>query len=339
MPEINDNVVLMAHGGGGGLTRELIETMMRPALNNAILEQMDDAAVLPALTGDMVFTTDSYVVDPIFFPGGNIGNLAVCGTVNDLAMQGAAPKYLSLALIIEEGMPLSQLQQVITAVAAEAKALDLPVVTGDTKVVERGHGGTIYINTAGIGQRQPGIACGVRNALPGDVVILTGTIADHGVAIMSRREGLAFESEILSDVAALWPLVRNLLEACPRVHALRDPTRGGVTAALCDIATASKVGITIRESVIPIQRQVRAACQMLGLDPLNVANEGKAIVIVPEKDAETALRTLRRHHLGAEAAIIGTVATEHPGMVILETNIGGQRILTVTAGEELPRIC
>ncbi len=335
----NDDLILLGHGGGGQLTQRLIADVLFPPLANPILAQMDDGACLTVPESELVLTTDSFVVDPVFFPGGDIGRLAACGTINDLAMQGAEPRYLTLGLILEEGFPVRDLRTIIASLAAAACEAGTQVVAGDTKVVERGKGGGIYINTAGLGVRSPQVNVSIGNARPGDAVIVTGSLGDHGMAVMSRRQGLEFETELVSDVAPLWPLVKALLAACPTVHCLRDPTRGGATAALCDLAHASRCGVRIRAAAIPVKPAVRGACKMLGLDPLNVANEGKALVVCAAADLDTVLAALRRHPLGHDAVCIGRVTAEHPGTVVLETEIGGQRILTPPAGEELPRIC
>lgn len=334
-----DDIVTLGHGGGGSLTREMIDEMIVTHLGNPILARLDDGACIDMPGTSLVFTTDSYVVSPIFFPGGDIGQLSVCGTVNDLAMQGAEPLYLSLALILEEGFPLSDLARVIESIGRTAREVGVQVVTGDTKVVDRGHGNGVFINTAGIGSLRPGIDVHVRNARPGDKVIVTGTLGDHGMTVISKREGLEFESTIRSDVAPLADLAARLLKAVPEVHCLRDPTRGGLTAGLCDIAHAAGVGIRVRERAIPVRKEVDAACRLLGIDPLNVANEGKAIVICPPDRADAALEALRSHPLGADACLIGEVAADPVDMVLLETHIGGERILEMTSGEELPRIC
>ena len=337
---MNDtDVILLGHGGGGELTHQLISEVIFPLLANPVLAQMDDGACVTVPERDLVLTTDSFVVDPLFFPGGNIGTLAACGTLNDLAMQGAEPRYLTLGLILEEGLPIHDLRTIIQSLAEVVRQVGATVVAGDTKVVERGKGGGIYINTAGLGVRNPQVNVHIGNARPGDVILLTGSIGEHGMAVMSRRQGLQFETDLVSDVAALWPLVRNLLLKCPRVHVLRDPTRGGVTAALCDLAGASRVGVRIREAAIPVLPAVRGACGLLGLAPLNVANEGKALVVCDPADARAALDVLREHPLGRAAAVIGRVTAEPAGMVLIETLIGGERILTPPAGEELPRIC
>lgn len=333
------DMVLLSHGGGGTRTRQLLREIVLPEIMNPVLAPLDDAACLEVAESDLVLTTDSYVVKPLFFPGGDIGKLAVCGTVNDLAMQGAEPRYLTLGLILEEGFPLGDLRRVMTSLAGTARQTGVRIVTGDTKVVERGSGGGVYINTAGLGVRRSGVDTHVANARPGDVVIVTGTIGDHGIAVMSAREGLKFESRLESDVAPLWDLVRTLLDAVPGIHGLRDPTRGGLAAALNDIAEASKAGVRIRESALRVRDEVRGACGLLGLDPLNVANEGKAVVVCPPEDADRALAALRSHPLGRDASVAGVVVAEPCGRVLLETNLGGERIVDVPTGEDLPRIC
>lgn len=339
MNDPSNDRVLLAHGGGGRLTKELLERMFLPHIHNPILDRLDDGACLDVPERDLVMTTDSYVVQPIFFPGGDIGKLAVCGTVNDLAMQGAEPRYLSLALILEEGLLLSDLERVARSIAETAARTNVAIVTGDTKVVERGSGGGVFINTTGLGVRRAGVDTHVSNARAGDRVILTGTIGDHGMAVMSVREGLRFESELVSDVAPLWDLVRGLTDAVPGVRCLRDPTRGGLAAALNDIACASRVGIRIRESEVPVRPEVRGACGLLGLDPLNVANEGKAVVVCGPGDAAQALEAIRGTAEGRDARVIGDVVSEPAGRVVLETALGGERLVDVPSGEDLPRIC
>ena len=343
---MNGDIIVMGHGGGGGLTRALIDGIILRELRNPVLERMDDAAAFASPGSDLVMSTDSYVIDPIFFPGGDIGRLAVCGTVNDLAMQGGRPVYMTLALIIEEGLATADLERIVRSVAATAAEAGVLVVGGDTKVVERrsgkgarGEAAGIFINTTGLGVRRESVDPSVSNARPGDVVIVTGTVGDHGIAIMNEREQLGLESALQSDTAPLWSMVRGILDSGADVHCLRDPTRGGVAAALCDIAESSSCGIRIREADIPVREEVRGACAILGLDPLNVANEGKALAVVPANDAERVLSGLRADPLGTGAAAIGVVTAEDRGLVILETGAGGERIVTVSAGEDLPRIC
>ncbi len=338
MHTVNSNdIILLSHGGGGTRTQALVREIILRRLGNPILDRLDDSACLTIPESELAFTTDSYVVNPIFFPGGDIGKLAVCGTLNDLAMQGAEPRYLSLGLILEEGLPLRDLDLIIASLAGVARQTGVRVVTGDTKVVERGKGGGIFINTTGIGVRLPGTDVHVGNARPGDAVLITGTLGDHGAAVMSRR--LNLESALVSDVTPLWDLVAPLLREIPALHCLRDPTRGGVAAAVCDIAAAAGVCIRLQESALPIRPEVSGICQLLGLDPLNAANEGKALVVCPQAAAAAALRLLRAHPLGREAAVIGAVTGEPAGLALLATAAGGERIIRMPLGEDLPRIC
>lgn len=331
--------IVMGHGGGGKLTAELVQHLFLPAFRSAALDQLGDAAVLPPAAGRLALSTDSFVVRPLFFPGGNIGDLAVNGTVNDLAMSGARPLYLTAGFILEEGMPLDQLGQIAASMGAAARRAGVSVVTGDTKVVDRGHGDGVFISTAGVGVVPDGLRIGPDQARPGDVVIVSGEIGLHGVAILSVREGLEFGAPIASDCAPLHELVAGLLDAGVAVHALRDPTRGGVASALNEIAASSGVGVRIEERALPVPGPVRAACEILGLDPLYVANEGKLLALVAHADAERALETLRAHPLGARAAIIGEVTADHPGVVVARTGIGGTRVVDMQVGEQLPRIC
>jgi hydrogenase expression/formation protein HypE len=327
------------HGSGGEAARELVSEVILPRLDNPVLRAMDDSAVLNLAGGRFAMTTDSYVVDPIFFPGGNIGSLAVHGTVNDLSMQGADPCFLTLGLILEEGLPLEDLVQVLDAAGKAAREAGVSVVAGDTKVVPRGHADRLFINTAGIGPIPPGVDVSAGNARPGDAVLINGCIGDHGMAILSKREGLDFSVPILSDSAALNRLVTRLLSGRVPVHVLRDPTRGGVAAALNEIASASAAGIRLHEEALPVNPSVSSACEMLGLDPLYVANEGKCLVFVPAEGAEEVLGVLRKDPLGREARIIGEVVVDHPGRAVLRTRVGGTRILSTLTGEQLPRIC
>lgn len=332
--------VTMAHGGGGRLTQMLIERMFVPAFSNPALETLHDGAVLDVAGGRLAFSTDSFVVSPIFFPGGDIGSLAVNGTVNDLAMCGARPLALSCGMILEEGLPMPDLWRVVQSLQAAAAAAGVSIVTGDTKVVDRGKGDGVFINTSGIGVIAPGIDVAPRRARPGDVVLINGAIAEHGIAIMSVREGLAFETELVSDCAPLHDITARVLAAAGKdVHVLRDPTRGGLGSALNEIAAQAQVGIRLEEAAIPIGDAVRGACEILGLDPLYVANEGKCLVIVARAAAEAALAALRAHPLGRQAAIIGEVTAEEHGRVILRSRIGGQRVVDMLSGEQLPRIC
>jgi hydrogenase expression/formation protein HypE len=329
----------MGHGGGGKLSAELIEHIFVPAFRNPALEVMGDSSVLPMPAGRLAFSTDTYVVQPLFFPGGSIGELAVNGTVNDLAMSGSTPLYLSAGFILEEGFPIAHLAAIAQRMGAAALAAGVQIVTGDTKVVDRGHGDGCYINTAGIGILSDGVHIGAACARPGDVVIVSGTIGDHGMAIMSVREGLAFETVLMSDTAALNGMVATLLDLSPHIHVLRDPTRGGLATSLNEIAVQSNVGILIEERNLPILADVQAACDLFGMDPIYVANEGKLVAIVDPSVAEDALRLMQQHERGAKAAIIGLVTTKHPGMLAAVTSIGGTRIIPLQIGEQIPRIC
>ena len=331
--------VLLAHGGGGKLSQQIIQKMIVPQFKNDLLDQLHDGALFTLDGLRLAFSTDSYVVNPIFFPGGDIGELAVNGTVNDLAMCGARPLFLSAAFIIEEGFPMDDLWRVILSMQAAATKAGVKLVTGDTKVVDRGKGDKIFINTSGIGVVDSGIQIGSRNARVGDVVIISGPIAVHGIAIMSVREGLEFESQIESDTASLNHLVMSMLAASRNVHVLRDPTRGGVASSLNEIAESSHVGIKIDEEKIPITEPVRGACEILGLDPLYVANEGKLIAFVSPGDAESVLSVMRQNPLGKESVVIGEVVGDHPGTVVMRTSIGGSRVVDMLSGEQLPRIC
>jgi hydrogenase expression/formation protein HypE len=318
----------------------LIERMFLPAFHNPALETLHDGAVLELEGVRLAFTTDSFVVSPLFFPGGDIGELAVNGTVNDLAMCGARPLYLSLGLILEEGFPMEDLWRVVCSVQEAAREAGVEVATGDTKVVDRGKGDGVFINTTGLGLIPPGIHVSPQRARPGDVVLISGAIAVHGIAILSVREGLEFEATLESDTAPLNGLVETLLQAVgPEVHVLRDPTRGGLSSALNEIASSAGMGIVLEEAHIPIWDEVKGACEILGLDPLYVANEGKCLAIVAPEVAEAALEVMQSHPLGREAAIIGRVEAEHPGSVILRSQVGGMRVVDMLSGEQLPRIC
>jgi hydrogenase expression/formation protein HypE len=329
----------MGHGSGGRLTTTLIEQMILPAFRNPLLEPLDDAAILSPGAGRIAFTTDSYVVTPIFFPGGDIGDLAVNGTVNDLAVSGARPIALSLAFILEEGFPLSDLERIVHSIRRAAVAAGVSVATGDTKVVGRGCADKIFINTSGVGVVPDGVELSARRVRAGDAILLSGTVGDHGVAILSRREGIEFGGEIVSDTAPLHGLVGGVLRACSDVHAMRDPTRGGVASTLVEIATRQNLGIEIDEARVPLHDAVRGACEMLGLDPLLVANEGKLVAFVPEGQADAALAAMRAHPLGRDAVEIGHVTSAHPGAVWVRTPIGGARVLELPFAEMLPRIC
>lgn len=328
----------MAHGSGGKLAHELIEKTFLEALSNPLLARLDDSAVFD-FNGTMAFTTDSYVVNPLFFPGGDIGRLAVCGTVNDLAMAGARPLYLSLAFIIEEGLLEEDLVRVVRSVQEAAMEAGVRIVTGDTKVVNRGNADRLFVNTAGVGQVPPGVKMSGSNARPGDRVILNGPIGDHGIAVMSQREGLKFSVPIQSDCAPLNKLVSQMLEASSQIRCLRDPTRGGLATALNEFAKQSSVGIRIEEEKIPVHDGVRAACELLGFDPLYVANEGKLVAVVASDDADKVLATMRQNPYAADASIIGEVTDEYRGRVVMKTRLGASRIVDMLSGELLPRIC
>ncbi len=339
-PIPEDQRVILGHGSGGQLSNALMRDVLAPALAEASPDGvLNDAAVVEVPGGRLAFTTDSFVVSPIRFPGGDIGELAVNGTLNDLAMMGAQPLAISLAYVIEEGLPLEELRQVTLSAAAAATKAGARIVTGDTKVVGRGAADRLFVNTAGIGMVSDGVAPAADRAVPGDVVILSGPIGLHGVAIMSVREGLEFEVEIESDTQALNGLVAAITAVEPDVHVLRDPTRGGLSSALNEIAAASRVGMVLDEPALPIPGPVRAACEFLGLDPMHVANEGKLVAIVPAASADEVLVAMRATPEGAEASIIGVVVADHPGMVTIKTLVGSERIVDMLVGEQLPRIC
>jgi hydrogenase expression/formation protein HypE len=329
----------LAHGSGGKLSQQLIQEMLLPQFRNEWLDVQHDGAVLSLNGTRLAFSTDSYVVSPIFFPGGDIGKLAIHGTVNDLAMCGARPLYLSAGFILEEGLPMQDLWKVILSMREATATTGVALVTGDTKVVDRGKADKIFINTSGIGVVPEGVNVHPGRARPGDKIIVSGEIATHGIAIMSVREGLEFETEISSDTAPLNGLVSALLAAVLDVHVLRDPTRGGITSALSEIAQNARVGIHLDEARIPISEEVKGACEILGLDPLYVANEGKLLAIVSAEEAGPALAAMRAHSLGGKAAVIGSVTDEHPGFVTMKTRIGGTRVVEMLSGEQLPRIC
>ncbi|MGA5261102.1 hydrogenase expression/formation protein HypE [Streptomyces griseoincarnatus] len=332
-------VVVMGHGGGGVLSAELMEQVFAPAYGNAVLTGLADSAVLELGGARLAFSTDSYVVRPLFFPGGSLGDLAVNGTVNDLAMSGATPAYLSAAFILEEGVELTVVDRIARAMGAAAEAAGVTVATGDTKVVESGHGDGVYVTTAGVGLVPDGVDIRPQRARPGDAVIVSGPIGLHGVAIMSVREGLEFGVEVSSDTAPLADLVAAVLAVTPDVHVLRDPTRGGLAASLNEIARASGTGVRLRERAIPVPDAVANACGFLGLDPLYVANEGRLVAFVPPAAAEEVLAAMRAHPQGGGAALIGECVAEHPGMVVVSTGLGGTRVVDLPLGEQLPRIC
>lgn len=331
--------IILGHGGGGKLSAELVQHLFLPAFANEPLVTLGDSAVMPFSGSRLAMSTDSFVVQPLFFPGGNIGELAVNGTVNDISMSGATPLFLTVGFIIEEGLPMATLGLVVESMATAAKKAGVTIVAGDTKVVDKGHGDGLFINTSGLGLVPDGVHIGPDKAQAGDVVILSGTMGDHGMAVMSVREGLQFETTIVSDCAALNGLIHDVLAVTNEVHVLRDPTRGGVASALNEIAQASQLGIVIEERVLPVGTAVRSACELLGMDPLFVANEGKLLVIVPQSEAQKVLTTMQKHPLGKDATIIGRVVEDHPSILVLQTSIGGKRVVPMQIGEQLPRIC
>ncbi len=339
LPIFDHKQIVIGHGSGGKLTSQLIENIFLPAFSNPLLDRLDDQAVLHFNGSRMAFTTDAFVVTPIFFPGGDIGHLAVNGTVNDLAMSGARPLYLSAAFILEEGLPTEDLRRVVDSMAGAARAAGVQLVAGDTKVVNRGKGDKVFITTTGIGVIEHPVTISADRARAGDKIILSGYIGDHGMAIMSQRENLEFEGVIESDTAPLHGLVAAMLEVTDQIHCLRDATRGGVATVLHEIAERSRIGMFLREVEIPVHDTVKGACEILGLDPLYVANEGKLVAIVAGEVAEAVLERIHQHCFGRDARIIGEVVADHPGMVLMRTGIGGTRILDTLFGEQLPRIC
>jgi len=333
--------ILLGHGSGGQLTHELIDRIFVRHFSNPVLDEQTDAAVLKMNSGNLAFTTDSFVVDPVFFPGGNIGKLAVAGTVNDVAVSGAVPLYLSASFIIEEGFAVADLEAIVSTMAEEAEKAGIRIVTGDTKVVNRGKADKVFITTTGIGEftaARVDIGTG-RNIRPGDKIIINGSLADHGMCIMAAREGLSFSANIESDCASLNHLIGEALDASENIHFMRDATRGGLATVLCELAERGEFGIEIREEVLPVRENVRGICELLGFDPLYVANEGKVVMVVAGEDADKVLAALQGNELGREAAIIGEVVGEHKGKAWLTTGIGGRRIIDMLAGEQLPRIC
>lgn len=346
LPQANYDSVLLGHGSGGKFSADLIQRLFVPGFGGEVLAALEDQATLqlegegPTATGPRIaFTTDSFVVRPLFFPGGDIGTLAVHGTVNDLAVGGAVPRFLSAAFILEEGLPMDDLRRIVASMRSACDEAGVALVTGDTKVVDRGKGDGVFITTSGIGVVPAGRRLSIRNARPGDQIVVSGTIGDHGIAIMSVREGLEFETVLESDSASLHDLTRVMLQACPDIRAMRDPTRGGVSSALNELAAASQVGVRLDEASMPLRPEVHAACELLGLDPLYVANEGKLLAVVPAEDADRVVEAMRRHRLGENAAVIGEVVADHPGMVVMRSMIGGERVVAMLAGEQLPRIC
>lgn len=349
MPHSRYDRVLLAHGGGGKLTAELIQRIFLPAFDNDILRRLEDQATLD-LIGDattegensapfIAFTTDSFIVRPLFFPGGDIGRLAVNGTVNDLAVGGAIPKVLSAAFILEEGTLLEVVSRIAASMREACREASVKLVTGDTKVVDHGKGDQVFITTSGIGIVPRGRSLAMRNVRPGDQLVVSGTIGDHGMAIMSVREGLEFESVLRSDTAPLNSLTEEMLRICPDLRWMRDPTRGGVSSALNELAVAARVGVRIVEASVPVRPEVHSACEILGLDPLYVANEGKLIAAVPAVDVHRLVESMRCHPLGRDAAIIGEIVDDHPGLLVMQTVVGGERIVSMLSGEQLPRIC
>lgn len=335
-----NDLILLSHGSGGRLSHELINNLFLKHFPDPSLRGYEDASLLDEISqGRLAFSTDSYVVKPIFFPGGNIGKLSICGTINDLAMRGAKPLYLSVGFIIEEGLAISDLETIVESMAAISKETGVKIVAGDTKVVEKGAADKIFINTSGIGVVPEGLNISNKNGKPGDVVIINGFIGEHGLAILSQREGLNFSSKIESDVAPLYNLVNIVLQASKKIHILRDPTRGGLGTTLNEISLASNVGIEIYESSLPIREPVLVACEMLGLDPLFLANEGKVVVVVPEDESPQVLEAMIKHSQGRESKVIGKLTSNHPGRVIMQTDFGTQRLISMPSGELLPRIC
>ncbi len=340
LPRSDDAQVLLAHGGGGRMSQRLIDEVFVAAFRNPHLEALHDGARLDLESGRVAFSTDTFVIGPLFFPGGDIGSLAVHGTVNDVAMCGARPVALSAGFILEEGLPMDTLKRVVASMAEAARAAGVPIVTGDTKVVDRGKGDGVFINTTGIGLVAEGIQVAPSRAQAGDCILLSGGIAEHGIAIMSVREGLEFETTLESDSAALHDMVAAMLDAGgDGVHVLRDPTRGGVASAVNEIAREARLGARLREVALPLREEVRGACEILGLDPLYVANEGKCLAIVDRQVAEAVLEAMQNHPRGGEAAIIGEMVDDHNGKVLLDSRIGGSRIVEMISGEQLPRIC
>lgn len=339
LPITQREQIVLGHGSGGKLSAQLLERVFLPAFSNPLLDKLDDQAVLSINGSRLAFTTDSFVVTPLFFPGGDIGRLAINGTVNDLAMSGARPMYLAAGFILEEGLAMDDLRRVVQSMSEAAKEANVQLVTGDTKVVNRGKGDKVFISTTGIGIIEKPVNLGADRARPGDKIILSGYIGDHGMAILSQRENLEFEGTIESDCAALHQLVSDMLEASLEIHCMRDPTRGGVATVLNEIAARSNAGMEVKETEIPVRDNVRGACEILGLDPLYVANEGKLVAVVAASAADAVLDRMRKNPLGRDARVIGEVTAEHRGMVLMKTEIGGMRMLDTLFGEQLPRIC
>ncbi|MCX6269470.1 MAG: hydrogenase expression/formation protein HypE [Bacteroidetes bacterium] len=333
--------ILLSHGNGGRMMHKLIENLFLRHFGNKILDEQTDAAILPVDGAEIAFTTDSFVIDPLFFPGGNIGKLAVCGTVNDLAVSGAVPRYISVSFILEEGFPISELEVIVKSLAEEAQCAQVTIVTGDTKVVNKGKCDKLFINTAGIGmvRKEDKLVGKARNINPGDVILINGTIGDHGMAVMNARESFNFKSPVKSDCASLNHLIREVLDHSPGVKFMRDPTRGGVATVLNELAAKINQGIEIREQAIPVTKGVSAMCEILGFDPLHIANEGKVLIVASEEESLNILEIMKKHPLGAQSAMIGRVVNDHPGKVVLKTETGGKRIIDSLVGDPLPRIC
>lgn len=339
LPLRHDEQIVLGHGSGGRMTQELIQHVFQRRFDAAPLAVGNDFASLPSAGGRLAFSTDSHIITPLFFPGGDIGKLSICGTVNDVAMSGAVPLYLTAGFILEEGFSIALLEQIVYSMQAAADEAGIQIVAGDTKVVEKGKADGVFINTSGIGWIPEGVQIGGECACPGDAVIISGTLGDHGIAVLTARGELGFEAQVASDVAPLNHLIQTVIKAAPHVHVLRDPTRGGLATTLNEIAQQSQVGITIEETSLPVNPVVQSVCEMLGFDPLYVANEGKVIVIVPPDEAQAALNALHSHKYGKNAALIGYVSSEQPGRLLMRTTIGGTRLLDILAGEMLPRIC
>lgn len=339
LPIMDYDTIQMAHGAGGKLSNELIEKIFHPCFKNVILDKMEDQAMLSVPAGRIAFSTDTFVVSPIFFPGGNIGELAINGTVNDICMGGAVPKYLSVGFILEEGLKIEELHRIVVSMQQAAQKAGIKIVTGDTKVVNKGSCDKLFINTTGIGYVPKKVQIGTDQISAGDKIFLSGTIADHGMAVMTVREGLSFQNTIKSDTAALNSLIETMLKSSTKIHAFRDPTRGGVATTLNEFASASNLGMKIFEDRIPVRDNVRGACEILGIDPLYVANEGKLIAIVASEVADDVLETMHKNENGKEAVIIGEVVDDHPGMLVMQNRLGVDRIVDMPIGEQLPRIC
>lgn len=339
LPIMEYETIQLAHGSGGRLSAELVSRFFLPRFGNEILNRLEDQAVVDFPQGRLALTTDSFVVDPLFFPGGDIGDLAINGTVNDVCMSGATPLYLAAAFILEEGLPMATLHRVLLSMEKAARAAGVRIVTGDTKVVNRGCCDKLFITTTGVGRVPEGVNISAANLRVGDRIILSGTIADHGMAILTSREGLSFASRVQSDTAALNGLVAQMLQASPDIHAMRDPTRGGLATTLNEFASSSRIGIMLEETAIPVRPEVRGACEVLGIEPMYVANEGKLVGVVPAEVADRVVAAMRNHPQGREARIIGEVVAEDPGLVVMRTALGAHRIIDMPVGEQLPRIC